>query len=93
MSCSAKLGSGGLGRHVSEIVDALERRGQPTVCNLALHVTPAARRDHRFGVPYLATAAFRLARPPADAGVGFARGHSWPSSTRAQRRHCRAPST
>ncbi len=32
VSCSAPLGVGGLGRHLREIVDALERREQPNVC-------------------------------------------------------------
>jgi glycosyltransferase involved in cell wall biosynthesis len=32
VSCSAPVGTGGLGRHLEEVVDALARRGQPTVC-------------------------------------------------------------
>jgi glycosyltransferase involved in cell wall biosynthesis len=32
VSCSAPLGVGGLGRHFKEVVDALRRREQPTVC-------------------------------------------------------------
>ena len=32
VSCSAPFGQGGLGRHVQEILAALERRGQPRVC-------------------------------------------------------------
>ena len=32
VSCSAPLGAGGLGRHLSEIVDALERAKRPPVC-------------------------------------------------------------
>ncbi len=32
VSCSAPLGTGGLGRHLSEIVDAFTRRGQPPAC-------------------------------------------------------------
>lgn len=32
VSCSAPLGVGGLGRHLEEILDALDRRGQPKVC-------------------------------------------------------------
>ena len=31
-TCSAPFGAGGLGRHLAEIVDALKRREQPTVC-------------------------------------------------------------
>jgi glycosyltransferase involved in cell wall biosynthesis len=32
VSCGAELGSGGLGRHLAEIVDALERRGASPTC-------------------------------------------------------------
>ncbi len=32
VSCSAPLGVGGLGRHVNEILDALDRSGRPSVC-------------------------------------------------------------
>jgi glycosyltransferase involved in cell wall biosynthesis len=32
VSCSAPIGGGGLGRHLREIADALDRRGQPRVC-------------------------------------------------------------
>ena len=32
VSCSAPLGVGGLGRHLSEIVDALDRAGRPADC-------------------------------------------------------------
>ncbi|MGA2319346.1 MAG: glycosyltransferase family 4 protein [Solirubrobacteraceae bacterium] len=32
VSCPAPLGIGGLGRHLREIIDALDRRGQPNVC-------------------------------------------------------------
>jgi glycosyltransferase involved in cell wall biosynthesis len=32
VSCSAPLGAGGLGRHLEEVVDALQRSAQPTVC-------------------------------------------------------------
>jgi glycosyltransferase involved in cell wall biosynthesis len=32
VSCAAPLGGGGLGRHLQEIVDALDRLGQPRVC-------------------------------------------------------------
>jgi glycosyltransferase involved in cell wall biosynthesis len=32
VSCAAELGSGGLGRHLQEIVDALDRAGQSSVC-------------------------------------------------------------
>jgi glycosyltransferase involved in cell wall biosynthesis len=46
VSCAAPLGVGGLGRHTQEVLDALERRGQPGVCvcgsNIDSH--PATRR-------------------------------------------------
>ncbi len=32
VSCSAPLGKGGLGRHLQEILEALERSGQPATC-------------------------------------------------------------
>ncbi|MGA7705371.1 MAG: hypothetical protein WB998_10805, partial [Solirubrobacteraceae bacterium] len=32
VSCSAPLGNGGLGRHLGEIVGALERRGSQPTC-------------------------------------------------------------
>jgi glycosyltransferase involved in cell wall biosynthesis len=32
VSCSAPLGTGGLGRHLQELVDALGRRAQPSFC-------------------------------------------------------------
>ncbi len=32
ITCSAPLGTGGLGRHLKELVDALQRGHQPTVC-------------------------------------------------------------
>jgi glycosyltransferase involved in cell wall biosynthesis len=32
LSCSAPLGVGGLGRHAKEMIDALDRLGQPNVC-------------------------------------------------------------
>ncbi len=41
VSCSAPYGSGGLGRHLQEIVDALDRRGQPSSC-LCGSVSPSA---------------------------------------------------
>jgi glycosyltransferase involved in cell wall biosynthesis len=41
VSCAAALGAGGLGRHLREIVDALERRSQETVC-----ISGAQPRSH-----------------------------------------------
>ncbi len=50
VSCGAQLGSGGLGRHLSEIVDALERRGTQATCvspQSDAPLRPAARRELR----------------------------------------------
>jgi glycosyltransferase involved in cell wall biosynthesis len=46
VSCGAQLGSGGLGRHLAEIMDALERRGQEAVC-----MSAATRGDPSPGAP------------------------------------------
>ncbi len=47
VSCSAPLGQGGLGRHLREVVDALQRSGQPTVCICGSDRAPTARRGYR----------------------------------------------
>jgi glycosyltransferase involved in cell wall biosynthesis len=50
VSCGARLGAGGLGRHLGEIVDAFDRRGQRAVCMSADSdgpPTPGARRELR----------------------------------------------
>src|SRR5271165_7112782 len=47
VSCSAPLGQGGLGRHLREVVDALERGGQPTVCISGSDRAPATRSGYR----------------------------------------------
>ncbi len=50
VSCGAQLGSGGLGRHLAEIMDALERRGTPGVCLSSQtrgEPSPTARRELR----------------------------------------------
>jgi glycosyltransferase involved in cell wall biosynthesis len=41
VSCSAPIGTGGLGRHLQELLDALARRGQQGFC-----ISGADRRDH-----------------------------------------------
>jgi glycosyltransferase involved in cell wall biosynthesis len=41
VSCGAQLGAGGLGRHLSEIVDAFARRGQEAQCISAQTRAPA----------------------------------------------------
>jgi glycosyltransferase involved in cell wall biosynthesis len=58
VSCSAPLGGGGLGRHLSEIVDALGRAQQPCVCMCGSTRESASSRAraprHALGLPYLA---------------------------------------
>ena len=73
VSCSAPLGSGGLGRHLQEAVDALRRRGQPTTCISGsprgeLSASAAERPRHALGIPYLHNALSRL-RLPVSPGV------------------------
>ncbi|MGA2454682.1 MAG: glycosyltransferase family 4 protein [Solirubrobacteraceae bacterium] len=70
VSCTAPLGTGGLGRHLQEIVDALARGGRPTVC-----ICDSTRRSptgpagqaprHVLGIPYLTEALSRLPLPLA----------------------------
>jgi glycosyltransferase involved in cell wall biosynthesis len=51
VSCAAPFGSGGLGRHVEEVVDALDRIGQPSTCICApgggTAASPPSRRELR----------------------------------------------
>ncbi len=58
VSCDAPLGAGGLGRHLQEILDALARGEQPTVCicdSTRASASPAAHQPprHALGLPYL----------------------------------------
>jgi glycosyltransferase involved in cell wall biosynthesis len=64
VSCSAPFGAGGLGRHLKEIVDALGRREQTTVCicgSTRTRASAAASSPHHtsprhiLGIPYLRT--------------------------------------
>src|SRR6185312_8987832 len=67
VSCTAAPGAGGLGRHLQEIVLALERGGSP-----ARVVTGADRRGtprHGPGVPYLASVLRSLPIVPSSPGV------------------------
>jgi glycosyltransferase involved in cell wall biosynthesis len=52
VSCPAPYGVGGLGRHLREIADALERRGHPPlcICHGAEHTPPRVRRGQIAGV-------------------------------------------
>jgi glycosyltransferase involved in cell wall biosynthesis len=58
VSCSARLGSGGLGRHLCEIVDALRRGGRRAhvISGSTRRSSPNAaisHQRHMFGIPYL----------------------------------------
>jgi glycosyltransferase involved in cell wall biosynthesis len=73
VSCSAALGAGGLGRHLSEIVDALGRAEQPTVCICPPSRAGASSAGHRaprhpLGIPYLASV-LRTLPLPTSVGV------------------------
>jgi glycosyltransferase involved in cell wall biosynthesis len=63
VSCSAPLGAGGLGRHLGEIVAALERSGRPYDCISG--TTRAQPRD----VPAARPGAESRVRPVAQPGV------------------------
>jgi glycosyltransferase involved in cell wall biosynthesis len=71
VSCRAPLGSGGLGRHTREILDALERGGQAPVCISGS--SRAAERGgdphHMLGLPYLTRVLRSLPWLPVSAGV------------------------
>ena len=65
VSCSAPLGTGGLGRHLQEIVDALDRHGQPTLCicrstRAAVSGSGRTSARHALGLPYLINVLPRL---------------------------------
>ena len=66
VSSPAPFGAGGLGRHLKEIVDALDRRGPPAVClcGVALpHMSPSASPlHHELHVSGLTTSLRRLTR-------------------------------
>src|SRR5579875_1398749 len=62
VTCSAPLGAGGLGRHLREFVDALERRGQQSACICGSDRVAPVRRGYRRAYARLLSAA--LAVPP-----------------------------
>jgi glycosyltransferase involved in cell wall biosynthesis len=62
VSCSARRGVGGLGRHLNEIIGALERRDQPRVCICGSDREGAAAASRR-GLPARALSTV-LALPP-----------------------------
>jgi glycosyltransferase involved in cell wall biosynthesis len=68
VSCSAPLGTGGLGRHLDEILDALDRGARTSTCTSGSTRTPesAASRHaphHLLGIPYLANVIAPLPLP------------------------------
>jgi glycosyltransferase involved in cell wall biosynthesis len=74
VSCTAPRGSGGLGRHLNEIVGALEGTGEPTTCicgPAGSRSSPSGRRAprHRLGIPYLSTVLRALPAIPTSPGV------------------------
>jgi glycosyltransferase involved in cell wall biosynthesis len=73
VSCMAPLGSGGLGRHLGEMLDALARGGQPAECicsSTRAAASGAAGRAprHALGIPYLASV-LRALPLPTSVGV------------------------
>jgi glycosyltransferase involved in cell wall biosynthesis len=63
VTCSAPLGVGGLGRHLKEISEALERRGEPTHCSCGPPDEADAKPRRTRGVPDLACLLARLPIP------------------------------
>jgi glycosyltransferase involved in cell wall biosynthesis len=68
VSCSAPLGVGGLGRHFKEVVDALGRSAQPTVCLDGSTREPAPQARRRG--PVLPDPARLLSRLPLPLSPG-----------------------
>jgi hypothetical protein len=66
VSCPAPFGAGGLGRHLKEIADAIDRRGRPAICMCgpALgHMSPSVSSSHQeLRVTGLTTSLGRLTR-------------------------------
>jgi glycosyltransferase involved in cell wall biosynthesis len=66
VSCPAPFGAGGLGRHLKEVADAVDRRGEPAICmcGVALdHMSPSASAaHHELRVTGLTTSLRRLTR-------------------------------
>ena len=69
VSCSAPLGAGGLGRHFKEVVDALERCEQPTVCICGSLREPEPRARRR--KPRIPNPAKLLSRLPTPLSRGL----------------------
>jgi glycosyltransferase involved in cell wall biosynthesis len=69
VSCSAPLGTGGLGRHLEEVVDALQRSAQPTVC-ICGSTRESDPRSRRLG-PGIPDPATLLSRLPVPLSPGL----------------------
>ena len=69
LSCMAPLRSGGLGRHLGEILDAIERDGREARCVSATSREADSRRPrHPLGIPYLIEL-LRATGAPSSVGV------------------------
>jgi glycosyltransferase involved in cell wall biosynthesis len=69
VSCMAPLRSGGLGRHLGEILDAIERDGREALCvSTTSREAEGWRQRHPLGVPYLIEL-LRATGLPTSAGV------------------------
>jgi glycosyltransferase involved in cell wall biosynthesis len=70
VSCMAPRGSGGLGRHLAEILLAFERDGRPAtaICEPAQGAPRRRPARHALGAPYLITA-LRALRAPSSLGT------------------------
>jgi glycosyltransferase involved in cell wall biosynthesis len=66
VSCPAPFGAGGLGRHLKEIADAVDRRGQPAICLCGVargHMSGSSSSSHHeLHVSGLSTSLGRLTR-------------------------------
>jgi glycosyltransferase involved in cell wall biosynthesis len=72
LSCMAPLRSGGLGRHLGEILDAVERDGREASCvSTTTRETDRRRPRHPLGVPYLIEL-LRATGLPSSVGVRVA---------------------
>jgi glycosyltransferase involved in cell wall biosynthesis len=67
-SCSAPFGVGGLGRHLQEVVEALRRSAQPTVCICgSTRTSDSDARVRRTGISYLVQLVSRARVPVSPA--------------------------
>jgi glycosyltransferase involved in cell wall biosynthesis len=71
VSCSAPLGSGGLGRHLQELCEAFARGGSEVRCISASSraAEPGGEPRHGPGIPYLASVLRAMPMLPSSPGV------------------------